>query len=266
MLFLCHREIRSTIRPGRAEGSFREQLPDVDVQYLRTPYLDTSSLSAETQEQIPEFAVAIATAWKVLDDDHPAFYPINLLPESVREGQRIFKLAWHGYLLLALVFVATFFFTYQYGNIQNEVAKKQVTVNQLHDKIAENDRLKDAISGLNDQIGRYNTALAVYDSLVPGSGRWNKALAQLTKGVEDLGAVWITEVIAQPDGSMRLTGYTLYRGRIPRISALFDNSTLARVEVKEIRAKTPSVYNFVISVPPQLDKPEPALQTTDQEQ
>ena len=128
----------------------------------------------------------------------------------------------------------------------------------MAEKIAENDRLKDAIAGLNDQIGRYNTALAVYDSLVPGSARWNKALAQLTKGVEDLGAIWITEVLALGDGSMRLQGYTLYRGRIPRISALFDNSTLSRVEVKEIRDKTPPVYNFIITVPPQPDKPEQA--------
>ena len=131
-------------------------------------------------------------------------------------------------------------------------------MNQLQDKLAENERLKAAIASLNEQIGRYNTALAVYDSLVPGSDRWNRMLVQLTKGVEDLGAIWITEVKALGGGAMSITGYTLYRVRIPRIAALFDNSTLTKVEVKEIREKAPPVYSFIISIPPQPEKPAPA--------
>jgi len=237
----------------------REQLPDVDVQYLRTPYLDATSLQPEIQERIPEFAVPIATAWKVLDDDHPAFYGINLLPESVREGQRTFKLAWHGYLLLALVFLSTFYFTTRYGNLKKEVTNKEHTLSQLRDKVIENDKLKAAIYSLGEQIDRYKTALAVYDSLVPGADRWNKMVAQLTKGVEDLGAIWITEIKTLQGGAMSVQGYSLYRARIPRIAALFDNATLTKVEVKEIRVNTPPVYNFVISVPPQVDKtPKPA--------
>jgi hypothetical protein len=54
---------------------------------------------------------------------------------------------------------------------------------------------------------------------------------------------------------MSVQGYALYRGRIPRIAALFDNATLTKVEVKEIREKAPPVYNFLISIPPQPVKP-----------
>jgi Tfp pilus assembly protein PilN len=230
----------------------RQQLPEVDVQYLRTPYLNSSSLPTELQEQISEYAVPIATAWKVLEQDHPAFYRVNLLPEGVRESQRTFKLAWHGYLLFVLVFVITFFFASRYAQLQNEVRKKQSTLMQLREKVAANEKMKASISNLNEQIGRYNTALSVYDSLVPGSDRWNRAVSQLAKGVEDLKALWITEVRALESGSMSIQGYSLYRARIPRIAALFDNATLTRVEVKEIRDKTPPVYNFIITVPPQL--------------
>ena len=232
----------------------REQLPEVDVQYLKTPYLDAGALSPEQQELIPEFAVAISTAWRALDESHPGFYQVNLLPEAVREGQRTFKLAWHGYVLLVLVFLATFYFTTRYGNMQKEVRTKKHTLEQLQDKVDENEKLKVAISGLNDQITRYNKALAVYDSLVPGADRWNRTIAQLTKGVEDLGAVWITDIKSLGGGAMSVQGYALYRGRIPRIAALFDNATLTKVEVKEIREKVPPVYNFVISIPPQPEK------------
>jgi hypothetical protein len=234
----------------------RHQLPDVDVQYLRTPYIDTSNLSSDVQERIPEFAVPIATAWKVLNEAHPAFYRTNLLPESVREGQRTFKLAWHGYLLLVLVFLSTLYFTREYTRIRQDVSNKQQTLSQLQTRVAENEKLKAAIAEKNEQRTRYISALAVYDSLVPGSDRWNRNLAQLTKGVEDLKGMWITELRASADGSMNITGYALYRARIPRIAALFDNSTLAKVEVKEIREKAPPVYNFLITVPPQAEKPQ----------
>jgi hypothetical protein len=231
-----------------------QQLPDVDIQYIRTPKLDATKLPTEVQEFIPEYAIPIATAWKVLNEDNEGFYKTNLLPESVREGQRAFKLGWHGYLLLALVFFATFFFTTRYATIQKELNLKKHTLVQLQDKMNENEKLKAAIGGLEDQINRYHTALAVYDSLVPGADRWNRTIAQLTKGVEDLGGIWITEVRSAPGGAMTIQGYALYRGRIPRIAALFENSTLTKVEVQEIRPKTPPVYNFIISVPPQ---PEP---------
>jgi hypothetical protein len=236
----------------------KEQLPDVDVKFLRTPELDTSALPADTQEQIPEYAIAIATAWKILDEKHPAFFPVNVLPETVREGQRSFKLAWHGYVLLLLVFLSTFFFTTRYTGLKTELGQKEGTLALLQEKVAENDKLKAAIGALNDQIGRYNTALAVYDSLVPGSDMWNKSMAHLSKGVEDLGAIWITEMRSMGGGSISLQGYALYRARIPRIAALFDNATLTKVEVKEIRVNSPPVYNFIITVPPQVEKADTA--------
>ncbi|MBA4312913.1 MAG: hypothetical protein C0417_09810 [Chlorobiaceae bacterium] len=237
------------------EEFMKEQLPDVAIQYLLTPQLDATSLPPEIQQQIPEFAIPIATAWKVLDDDHPGFYPTNLLPETVREGQRAFKLAWHGYVLLMLVFLSSFFFTTRYATVQREITLRQRTLLQLEDKIGENEKMKTAIGGLEEQINRFNTALAVYDSLIPGADRWNKTIAQLTKGVDDLGATWITELRAQPGGAMAIQGYALYRGRIPRIAALFENTTLTKVEVREIRPNTPPVYNFMISIPPQPEKP-----------
>jgi hypothetical protein len=237
------------------EEFIREQLPEVDVQSLRMPYLDATAVSADLQEQVPEYAIAIATAWKILETERAGFYPVNVLPEAVREGQRTFKLAWHGYLLMVLVFLTSFYFTSKYATIEKEVVTKRRVLIQYQEKVAENDKMKAAIASLNEQIGRYNTALAVYDSLVPGCDRWNKTLAQLTKGVEDLGAVWVTEVRSLGGGAMSIQGYTLYRARIQRIAAMFDNATLSKVEVKEIREKAPPVYNFVLSVPPQPEKP-----------
>lgn len=231
------------------DSFLRDQLADVEVQYLRTPQLNTTALSPEAQEQIPEYAVAIATAWKILQEDKKSFYPLNLLPDDVREGQKTFKLAWHGYVLFAAIFLSTFFFTSRYGSLKVEVETKNGTLAQLQAKVAENQKIKEQIQGLEDQIGRYNTALAIYDSLVPGAERWNKMVEALTKGVADIGSLWITEMKGMPDGTTSIQGYAVARNRIPRIAALFENATLTKVEVKQIRENAPPVYNFLITVP-----------------
>lgn len=228
-----------------------EQLPEVEVQYLSTPYLDTTELTAEMQEQVPEFAIAIATAWKALDEEHPGFYGVNLVPAYVKESQRAFKLAWHGYILLLMIFLSTFYFTSRFTQSKSDVRKRESTLSQLKVHQDENKRLQQAIASLNDQINKYNVALAVYDSMAPGANHWSRIVEQLAKGADDLRDVWIDEMKSNPDGGMSLKGYALSRGRIPRIAALFDNATLAKVEVKPIREKTPSVYYFEITVPPQ---------------
>jgi hypothetical protein len=46
---------------------------------------------------------------------------------------------------------------------------------------------------------------------------------------------------------MVVNGFTTYRTRIPRLSALFDSSVLEEVNVQEIRTET--VYKYRIKVP-----------------
>ena len=237
-----------------------QQLPDLDVDYLLAPTLDTSALTMEQQESISEYAVPIGAAIKVLEPMNPLVYNINLLPASVREGQRVFKLAWHGYMLLFLLFTSTFLFTWQ-------IAQKSRQIRELRDELtlkesqrAENITLANSISALEEQITRYQASMALYDSLTPGAERFSKVLTQLSHGVEDLNSIWLTDLGTASDGNMTLNGFAVYRTRIPRLSTLFENSILEEVNVQEIRKET--VYKYRIKVPPQLA----AAATTEQNQ
>ncbi|MCC6397973.1 MAG: hypothetical protein IT282_13225, partial [Bacteroidetes bacterium] len=107
--------------------------------------------------------------------------------------------------------------------------------------------LANSIQALEDQLTRYQTSMALYDSLVPGSERWSKVLTQFSHGVEDLNSIWLTDVIAAKDADMVVNGFTTYRTRIPRFATLFDNALLEEVNVQEIREQT--VYRYRIKVP-----------------
>jgi Tfp pilus assembly protein PilN len=224
-----------------------QQLPDQEVEYLLAPRLDTSELSAEQQETISDYAVPIGAAWKVLDTDNPNIYRINLLPAEVREGQRVFKLAWHGYLLLLLLFLSTIFFTWTIAQKGKEIKELREVLTLKEGQRAENQTLSSSIDALQQQLVRYKTSLALYDSLVPGSERWSKVLTQISHGVEDLNSIWLSDFTAGENSVLHLNGFAVYRTRIPRLSTLFDNSLLKEVDVQAIREQT--VYRYQIEVP-----------------
>ena len=187
-----------------------QQLPDQEIDYLLVPNLDTSPLSAEQQEALSEYAVPIGAAWKVIAGDAPNIYNINLLPAAVREGQRVFKLAWHGYLLIVLLFLFTLFFTYQISNKAKEIKNKREELTLVESRRAENVQLSNSIMALQEQLNRYKTSLALYDSLVPGSERWSKILTQVSHGVEDLNSIWLTDFSAAGDGLLTMNGFAVY--------------------------------------------------------
>ena len=224
-----------------------QQLPEQEVEYLLAPRLDTTEQTAEEQDMLSEYAVPIGVAWRVLEPNNPLVYKVNLLPAEIREGQRVFKLAWHGYLLMLLLFLSTLFFTWQIGQKSRDIRELRDVLTLKEGQRAENQTLAGSIQTLQEQLGRYKTSLALYDSLVPGSERWSKVLTQVSHGVEDLNSIWLSDFAAGQEGLIKINGFTVYRTRIPRLATLFDNSLLKEVNVQAIRDQT--VYKYNIEVP-----------------
>ena len=180
---------------------------------------------------------------------HPKIYSINLLPDIVREGQRVFKLAWHGVVLLALLFASALFFTYSTVQKNKSIEDTRELLERKRSQLAENETLQNSINGLQEQIGRFQASLALYDTLVPGSERWSNLFTELSHGVEDLNSIWLTDFSVVSGGPMTMNGFTVYRTRIPRLSTLFENSILKEVSVQAVREQTVYRYKIEIHVP-----------------
>ncbi|HTY01033.1 MAG TPA: hypothetical protein VMG09_13485 [Bacteroidota bacterium] len=224
-----------------------QQLPGQEIDYLLMPLVDSSPLPPEQQAEISAFAVPIGAAWRTLEQNNKAFYHVNLLPDVVREGQRVFKLAWHGYLLLMLLFASTLFFTWQVSSKSRDLREMRESLTLKESQQAENLQLANSIESLQGQLGKYKTSLALYDSLVPGSERWSRVLTRLSHGVEDINSIWVVEVNAGKDANIGLTGFAQYRMRIPRFTGLFDNAVLKEVTVQAIRDQ--EVFHYSVEVP-----------------
>ncbi len=225
----------------------QQLLPDQEIDYLRTPNVDLTRLPAELHETVSDYAAAIGTAWKVLDSSNKRFYRTNLLPDHIREGQRVFKLSWHGYVLLAAIFGSTLMFTTAIQKKSREITDLRGVLDVKTAQISENTTLMSSIAELQDQLGKYKASMALYDTLVPGADRFTKAFSQLSNGIDDLNSIWVNDFAATEAGQATVNGFAVSRSRIPRLSSLFDRALLKEVTTEEIRGET--VYRYKIEVP-----------------
>lgn len=225
----------------------RTRFPSVEVEYLKLKGVERTDTLLQTDELCSEYAIPIATAWRALDLKNKAFSPVNLLPVSLIERQKFFKLAWHGYALLVLLFFATLFFTWNILKTGLHIRQKTSVLIEKEHRLADNINMKNTIAALQTKIDRHKNAIALYDSLVPGSDQWSKIFTKGTKKIEELGSLWLTNITSTVDGGMEITGIALYRNRIPRFAALYERGMLRRVSVKQIRDV--KVYEFNLYVP-----------------
>ncbi len=227
------------------------QFPHSTVEYLKAPDLDLSSFDGQVGEQISEYAVPIVAAWQTLDPKAKGFYHTNLIPNSIIEGQKVFKLAWHGWLA-ALAAVAAIVFFYTSILKQNaDIINAREALQKKQARLADIEVLQQRENTLNAEIKKYEQATVLYDTLAPGSDRWSRILHYLANSVEDLNSIWIYSLKIEPPNTIVISGRSIYRTRISRLASVFEKATLKEVRTSQIRGKT--IYDFDIAVE-QVDK------------
>ncbi len=227
---------------------FKDKFSVSDVNYIKYDELDTSLFSADSVDELSEYAVPIATAWKVLDPKNPAMYPSNLLPSHIMAEQNVFQLAWHGYIAFILLFVLTVFFAAQIPMQQAKINRLAEEIDFKETQALEVAQLESSIAEVRGEIGKLRDALDLYEQLVPGYNRWSRNLTHLSTGVNDINSLWILDVQSTGDHGrgLEINGYSIYRSRIPRFFNLFDNAILQEVLVQEIRGRI--VYRFKVLI------------------
>jgi Tfp pilus assembly protein PilN len=229
------------------------QFPHSTVEYLKAPDLDLSAFDGQVGEQISEYAIPIVAAWQTLDTKAKGFYHTNLISNAIIEGQKVFKLGWHGWIA-ALAVIASIVFFYTSILKQNaEILNAREALHKKEARLADIEVLQQRETTLNSEIQKYQLATATYDSLAPGSDRWSRVLHYLANSIEDLNSVWIYNLKKddQNSNTLIISGRSIYRTRIPRLASVFERATLKAVRTTGIRGKI--IYDFDISVE-QVDK------------
>ena len=234
--------------------SFYGTFPEANVSRLEFDGIDSSVLNEDAKKSISAYSILIATANEYFDDQtqkNPE--SINFLPKYIKEEQKVFQFAWHGYAILPLLFGATFFLTLQIlmnhkkaNELEKEIAQQTVLLRQ-------NQEILGRIADLESKISGFGQTQAILDSASVGTGVWSKLTEHFSNFFGNKQNIWLTKVGAEAK-NITLEGYALSKLSPTEFAYSIDGSELKGIFFESIREENAYRYslNFNLSQFPKV--------------
>lgn len=224
---------------------FEDRFSDVDVSEIK---FDNDIFDSEitSERSIASYTTTIAAAWQASGISKKTFPDITFLPKYVKDRQKILKLQWHGFVLLALIFMVPFAFNYFYtanntqiNSLENEIRNMDQQITALEPTVREYNRISAEMTNIQG-------TLALLDTLSIGTLRWSTNFEQINEGVSDLENIWLTSVVSDEDYVITADGISSTRESIAAFADLFESATLTNVSSSIIRGKEVYSFTYVI--------------------
>ncbi len=224
----------------------RSQLPNshVEMWHLDELYMDSEALNVYDQDMIARFMLPVALAWKALTLDNPDTLKTNFLPSYIVEGQKVFKIAWHGYLLFALVFAGALFFSFSIQQLKFSIEQENALNKQLVVEHAEKKEQADAMLAMEKAIQQQNVVIETIKTLLKGKNQWTEIITSLNDSFQTHPTSWIRNLRKDGEG-FKLLGVTTHRPNIVYFAGLFPNGSIINAKYRKIRDFT--VWDFEIN-------------------
>lgn len=225
---------------------FEERFQDVEVsefefseELFEAPNVNSSSVSA--------FTTSIGAAWLASGFKKENFPEITFLPKYVSDRQKIFKLQWHGFLLLFCILLTPIIANHFYTQNATEINSLQSDIELLNAQITALEPTVQSYNEISNELGQIQSKLTLLNELNQGVLRWSTNLGHLNAGVEDLGTIWITSLNQDGEGAISINGYSTERNAIPRLANEFHSATLLNVSEETIRDQEVFAFRYVIN-------------------
>lgn len=224
----------------------RSQLPNTKVDIWRIPQL---SIDMEISQSVDEmminrFVLPIALAWKALTIDNPISLKSNFLPSYIIESQKVFKIAWHGYLMLLLLFSTSLYLTYHVMHLRKENRDQDAKNVLLNKEFAEKKVAAETMMTMAKAIDIQTANIEVIKTLLAGKNPWTEILTRLNSSFQSHPTSWIKN-LRREGGGIKVIGVTTNRANVVTFSNLFPNGQILKVYHRNIR--TFKVWEFEIN-------------------
>lgn len=206
---------------------------------------DSTSLDVRS---LTSFTIPIALAYKALFPDDDRFTPSNFLPARIIEGQKEFKVAWHGFVVLFFVFAVTLFAT-------NMILKTNLTIRQEKELKRELDfklekRRKEAaeIQKIRNELEKQEKSIDILKGLLDKKNPWTEILTIANRVFAGQPLSWLTNLKVDNE-QLFLAGVTTRRSGIIEFANAFPDSKIKKVVHGKIRGKSTWSFEMTSALP-----------------
>jgi hypothetical protein len=221
-----------------------EQFLDVEIGPLQYSG-DRLEVLETVVSEYKNYTMAIAAAWSALDTNKELFLPISFVPKYVLNRQQVFKLNWHGYLLLALIAITPAVLNNYYNHKADQIQDNKYRITQINQQIDQVRVIANEVDRLTAEFLIYNQQVSVLDTLSYNTLKWSRTLGLINSSAQAIDGYWIRSIQSSGE-NLVLQGTALYRDRIPKLSNEFDTAIIQQVTEREYRGIT--VYDFTLLV------------------
>ncbi len=225
--------------------SFYGTFPEANVSRLEFDDLDLSALDEETKSKFSAFSVPISVGTEFIDEEEEGTKGINLLPKYVKDDQKFIQFAWHGYLMLPILFIAALLMT-------QSILKNHLEIGELNQKITEetismrqNQEILNDISQLKTKIEGFDQTQAILDSASTGTGVWTDVMQNISDFFAARHNLWLTQLSVNANQEVVLIGYAVNKDVVTKFAYSLENATLKSMAFEALRDE--NAYKFTIS-------------------
>ena len=240
--------VRSAKLSENAKKYLDKQFEDVEVDFL-TPshkHLSYADEILNSPVYLQPYLTAIGAAWSASRVHEKEFSRLSLLPEYIREKQRVLKLEWHGILILILIALTPLFLNYLYQTKSNELSNLQQEIQILDGQIEELRPTATMTEDIMSEITELNAENDRLLELSQYSQQWSETFRILNEGLANIPNVWLETLGTSQNNSLTFDGYSMNRAQIPEFASIFTDANIQQVSQTEIRGAT--VYSFGMQV------------------
>lgn len=199
----------------------------------------------EKEDILSRHLSAVSAGLSAAGNQTPLEQAFNFLPADVIDRQKVFKLKWHGVLLLILIALAPLTSNIVYQQIHKESTELAFKIERTAQQIESFEEIQQQLRALESQNNLLRQQVIRIDELSKGSYMWTETLALLVTGIQNIPNTWITSLQYNDQGFV-IEGLTMFRERIPRVADVFAQSGIMRVMVSETRER--DIFTFTIVI------------------
>ncbi len=194
-------------------------------------------------DQMASYAIPISLAFKALFPKRVEIPGTNLIPSSIIESQKPFKLSWHGLIMLVGIFAISLYGTYVYANtlnnikhVKSENAKIEATLKQSESMMFKIEDIRKELIQIEENISRVT-------DLVQNKNQWHYIIHKINQTFTEKSLSWLTQIESNQAG-FGINGFTTDRENIVEFAELFPAGMVT--SVSEIKIENVQVWTFKI--------------------
>lgn len=226
-----------------------EAFPTAEVKLFEFKKIIVSATDEEILDyhSLSKFCIPIALAYKALHPEDECFHKSNFLPSRIIEGQKEFKIAWHGFLILIFIFASVLMGTNLYLKSNQALAserhRKQVLSNSLAQKRGEAQQ----IMKIEEELSAQEQNLQVVGSVLENKNFWTELLDALNRRYASRALNWLSNLRIEKN-TLHLSGISSNRRYVVDLANALPQGSIDKVTAAKIRDH--NVWSFEIKGQP----------------